>query len=260
MKAIEKELKKIEKAEKRMRLKAEKKEDAIWKQKLEEKIPEKVMAGLQKAFVNAFYLIFENGTAIIEKTYDKEAVEKEFLISDYALTIRGGKREIDRMKKEAANDRTLAALATAVSGIGLGALGIGLPDIVLWVGTLLRGIYETALRYGYDYESPEERVFILKIMEVPMLAKDAWVVADQKVDHYIRQDAHVIPTEEELKRQIEKTAGAFATDMLVMKFIQGIPIVGMIGGAANPLYYHRVMNYVQLKYRRRYLLSKLQKR
>ncbi len=67
----------------------------------------------------------------------------------------------------------------------------------------------------------------------------------------------MIPTEEELKGQIKKTADAFATDMLVMKFIQGIPVVGVIGGAANPLYYHRVMSYVQLKYRKRYLLSKI---
>ena len=34
------------------------------------------------------------------------------------------------------------------------------------------------------------------------------------------------------------------------------PIVGMIGGAANPVYYHKVMSYVQLKYRKRYLLKK----
>ncbi len=257
MKAIEKELKKITKAEERMRLNAAKKEEAVWKQKLEEKIPEKVLTGLQKAFSKAFYLIFEKGTVIIEKTYDRESVEKDFLIRDYAITIKGGRREIGRLKKDAANDRALSAFATTVSGIGLGALGIGLPDIVLWVGTLLRGIYETALRYGYDYEAPEERAFILKMMEASMLTGDAWATADQDVEHYILQAAHVIPTEEELKGQIEKTADAFATDMLVMKFIQGIPVVGVIGGAANPLYYHRVMNYVQLKYRKRYLLSKL---
>ena len=59
MKALEKELKKIEKAEARMRQQAEKKSDPAWKGKLEEKIPDKVMSGLQKAFSKAFYLKFD---------------------------------------------------------------------------------------------------------------------------------------------------------------------------------------------------------
>lgn len=59
-----------------------------------------------------------------------------------------------------------------------------------------------------------------------------------------------------MKEQIEKTADAFATEMLVTKFIQGLPIVGMIGGAANPIYYQRIMRYVQMKYRKRYLMGK----
>lgn len=257
MKAIEKELKKIDKAEERMRRDAEKNSAPVWKQKLEEKIPEKVMAGLQKAFAKAFYLMFEKGTAIIEKTYDKESLEKEFMIKDYAVEVKGGRKEIGRLKKDASGSHALTTLVTAIDGVGLGALGIGLPDVVLLTGTLLRGIYETALKYGYDYESAEEKIFILKMMETSMLTGEEWMLADQFVNHYIQQDVHVIPTEEELKNQIEKTSDAFAADMLVMKFIQGIPIVGMIGGAANPVYYHKVMKYVQLKYRKRYILSKI---
>ena len=33
-------------------------------------------------------------------------------------------------------------------------------------------------------------------------------------------------------------------------------LVGVLGGAANPVYYHRVMRYVQLKYHKRYLYGK----
>ena len=50
-------------------------------------------------------------------------------------------------------------------------------------------------------------------------------------------------------------ASAFAVDMLLLKFIQGLPVVGVIGGAANPVYYSKVMKYVQMKYRKRYLLK-----
>ena len=256
MKAIEKELRKIENAENRMRIRNEKNAKPAWKRKLEEKVPEKVIDGLQKAFAKAFYLIFEKGVGVIEKTYDKQTLEKKFLIRDYAFELMGGSKEIRRLKTDAAGKRAAVTLGSAVEGIGLGVLGIGMPDIVIWLGILLRSIYETALEYGYNYESLEEKFFILKVMEASMQSGEAWISVNEDVDAYLCQNAHVILTEKELEEQIGKTASAFATDMLVMKFIQGIPIVGMIGGGANPIYYQKVMRYVQLKYRKRYLLSK----
>ena len=60
-----------------------------------------------------------------------------------------------------------------------------------------------------------------------------------------------------LKSEIEDTSKVFATDMLVLKFIQGLPIVGVVGGVFNPVYYNKIMNYVRLKYHKRYLLDKL---
>lgn len=71
MKAIEKELQKIEKVEARLSRNGEKKTEPVWKTKIEEKIPEKVMNTLQKAFSGVFYLIFERGSVIIEKTYQR---------------------------------------------------------------------------------------------------------------------------------------------------------------------------------------------
>ena len=66
---------------------------------------------------------------------------------------------------------------------------------------------------------------------------------------------------EKQERRMEKisgkTAEAFAVDMLLLKFVQGLPVVGVLGGAGNPIYYRRIMKYVQLKYRKRYLLNKI---
>ena len=42
----------------------------------------------------------------------------------------------------------------------MGVLGIGLPDIPVFTGMILKNIYETALQYGYSYESREEKYFI----------------------------------------------------------------------------------------------------
>lgn len=257
MNVIEKELQKIEKVENRICRQQEKKKEAIWKVKLEEKIPDKIMVGLQKAFSKAFCLIFEKGNVIIEKTYDRDSIEKDFQIRDFAVDLKGGRKEIAKLKKSATEGNAINTLLTTVEGIGLGAFGIGLPDIIIWVCFLLRGVYETALKYGFDYESPEEKVFILKMLETVMLTGEEWKRANKSIDSYMEENSHISPTNEDIKWQIEKIASAFSTDMLVMKFIQGIPVVGMVGGAANPVYYRKVMSYVQLKYRKRYLLGKL---
>ncbi len=52
-----------------------------------------------------------------------------------------------------------------------------------------------------------------------------------------------------------KTADAFAADMLLLKFVQGLPVVGVLGGAGNPVCYRKVMRYAGIKYRKRYLLQ-----
>lgn len=257
MNAIEKELQKIEKTEKRICRQLEKKKEVNWKTKLKEKIPDKIVVGFQEAFSKAFYLIFEKGNIIIEKTYDRDSIKKDFQIRDFAVDLKGGRKEIGKLKKDAIGINAVNTLLTTVEGIGLGALGIGLPDIVIWVAFLLRGVYETALKYGFDYKRPEEKVFVLKILEAAMLTGEEWKTVNKSIDSYIEGCAYISPADEDIKWQIEKTAKAFATDMLIMKFIQGIPIVGMVGGVANPVYYRKIMSYVQLKYQKRYLLGKL---
>lgn len=64
---IEKELQKIEREEQKVIQYAEKRKNTpAWKTELKDRIPEKVMYGLQKAFD----LFFEKSAVIIEKTYD----------------------------------------------------------------------------------------------------------------------------------------------------------------------------------------------
>ena len=108
--------------------------------------------------------------------------------------------------------------------MGLGALGIGLPDIVLFVGMLLKGIYETALRYGFPYEDPAEQMWILRMMETALTKGPLWTEKNQGVDAFLYQGLMEEPTKEALSQQIQATAQTFAMDMLVLKFIQGLPL------------------------------------
>lgn len=52
-------------------------------------------------------------------------------------------------------------MVSGVAGVGMGILGVGLPDIPVFTGMVLKSIYEIALSYGCEYESEGERRFIL---------------------------------------------------------------------------------------------------
>lgn len=57
--------------------------------------------------------------------------------------------------------------------------------------------------------------------------------------------------------QLGETASVFAMDFLFLKFVQGLPIIGALGGIASPVYYRKVMKYAQLVYLKQYLLTQL---
>lgn len=44
--------------------------------------------------------------------------------------------------------------------------------------------------------------------------------------------------------------------ILYMKFLQGIPVVGAVGGAYDAVYMKRITEYAELKYRHRYLAGR----
>lgn len=254
LKLIRRELLNLQMQEKKMVESAMKAKPVNWKASLEKKIPEKVYSGLESAFCKGFTLVFDKGRKLIELTYKKEELMNEHQLRDEAVHSRGSRKDLKQMRKSARRSDSLNMMATTAEGIALGALGVGMPDIVLFLSTLLKGIYETAIHYGFEYESRQEQYLILKMMETSLKSGKDWVRGNKKVDELLSEDAIAV-AEEIFKEQLEGTASAFAVDMLLLKFIQGMPIVGILGGAANPVYYNKVMKYVQLKYRKRYLMK-----
>lgn len=250
--ALNKELKAVYKQEKKMLEAALKAKTAAWKAELEKRIPEKVCTGLESAFCKGFALVFDQGRGIIEKGYKKEDIQADHAIRDFAVQLKGGRKELKNMHKSAKQSDFMNLAVTTVEGVGLGALGIGMPDIVLFLANLLKGIYETALNYGFNYETRQEQLLILKMIQTALSKGDVWVQRNFEVDQMLAAEPLDI-TEEIFRQQMQDTASVFAMDMMLLKFIQGLPVVGMIGGAANPVYYNKVMKYVQLKYRKRYL-------
>lgn len=251
MKTIRQELQRINKKEMNLRSTALNRKPAQWRLQLEEKIPEKVAMGLQKAFSTGFRAVFQQGRGLIEKTYNKEEILADHNILDYAIQVKGTQKEMWNMRANAGAASGINLAITTIEGIGLGALGVGMPDIILFLSTLLKGIYETALRYGFTYDSEKEQMLILKMMEAAMSTGEEWMKRNDEVDQLLYSS--VTTNQGDLEQQIQQTASVFAMDMLALKFLQGIPVVGLIGGIANPVYYRRVMQYVQVKYYKRYL-------
>lgn len=252
--AAQKELLSLEKQEARMAQAAQRAKPGAWKTALEEKVPEKVYTGLESAFSKGFSVLFSQGRGIIEKGYKKEELRADHALRDRAVRETGGRRELKQLHRQANRSNLWNMAVTTAEGIGLGALGIGMPDIVLFLGTLLKGIYETALNYGFEYESPQEQLLILKMMETALCQGDSWLQKNREVNEMLELETLDLD-DAMLRQQLQATASAFAMDMLLLKFIQGLPVVGILGGAANPVYYNKVMKYVRLKYRKRYLLK-----
>ena len=232
----------------------EQKKGSILTQMLSEKVPVKLQNTLDRGFVKAFELIFEKGTEIIEKTYKKEELQKDFKINDYANEIRRSKKTMRAFGKKAEEIRRINLLISGTTDVGMGILGIGIPDIPVLTGMILKSIYEIALSYGFEYDSEKERRFILLLILGAVSYGEEMVIINEQIENYI--DTNSIPMEYIEKNQIERTASGLAKELLYMKFLQGIPVVGAVGGIYDAVYMKRITEYANIKYKKRFYLSK----
>ncbi len=217
---------------------------------LNEKVPEKLRDVLDAAFIKAFVLVFEKGTAVIEKTYDRDKLEKGYLADSYAAEVKGDRRSLRVFSQKAGNSGRKNLLLSGSSGIGLGVLGVGIPDIPLFTGLMLKGIYEIALQYGFEYDSDGERCFILLLIQGALSYGEEIRPIDREINAYIVSGQR--PPQWKAEELIRRTAGCLADELLYMKFLQGIPLIGAVGGAYDAVYMKRILAYAELKYRRRF--------
>ena len=255
-KLLQKELLRVERQEQVLRREALRAKPPAWKAALEQKVPEKIRTGLESGFRKGFTIVFTSGRPVIEKSYRKEELKANHAVHDYAMQMKGGRKEWRQLRLEAKQANWLNLAATTAEGVGLGALGIGLPDIVLFLGMLLRGIYETALHYGFDYEDRWEQLLILKMMTTALSTGEEWEYHHSKLEALLKEEVQQV-SEQAFADQIDQTASVFAVELMALKFIQGLPVVGIVGGAANPVYYARVLKYVRCQYEKRYLQKQL---
>lgn len=253
----EKEWTALEKKEARylMRRREEKTSSAL-QQKLEEKIPEKLEDTLNTAFIKAFDLVFEKGTGLIEKTYNKDQQKTDYQVREYAAGLKESRKTVKAFGRQSQGTRMKNLMISGVEGVGLGLLGIGLPDIPLFTAVILKSVYEIALSYGFEYESEKEQWFILKMIETALKKGEELERNNSLLNAWIDQNG-IGETVKGRKEQSKETAAALAEALLYMKFLQGIPVVGIAGGAADTVYLKKITDYAELKYKRRFLRKKI---
>ena len=207
-------------------------------------------------FRKGFVIVFTSGRPIIEKSYRKEDLKAAHAVHDYAMQINCSRKEWRQLRREAKRADWMNLATTTAEGMGLGVFGIGLPDIVLFLGMLLRGIYETALNYGFDYESRWEQLLILKMMATALSTGEDWERRHHELDTLLKEEPQEI-SEDTFSDQMNQTSSVFAVELLALKFIQGLPIVGILGWCRKPNVYARTLKYVRCQYEKRYLQKQI---
>ena len=227
------------------------KKDTFINQKLEKFVPHKLQATLDEAFAKVFTLIFEKGTGVIEKTYNKDKINKKYAENEYAYLTKQSSRNLNRFSKKARKSGTGNILVSGAAGIGMGVAGVGIPDIPVFTALLFRSVYEIALNYGYDYGNERERNFILLVIQGGVSYGMELIRINAEIDNFIKTGK--FSSDIDIPAQIKKTSALLSRELLYMKFLQGIPIAGAIGGFYDVVYLKNITEYADIKYKRRFL-------
>lgn len=250
-KALKKEWDLVKKKEENFLEERREKKDSTLNRLLADKVPEKLQSTLDAAFSKAFSVVFHKGTAFIEKTYRRETMEEDFIINSYAIDVKKGTRGLRTFSRNAGKAGAKNLAISGVEGIGLGLLGIGLPDIPIFVAVVLKNMYELALSYGYSYESEEERYWILLLIRGAFVYGENLEKVNRESDRFIKEGT--LPEGYDSGEAIREASAELSKELLYMKFLQGIPVAGAAGGAYDVIYLRRIQRYSGIKYRKRFL-------
>ncbi|MBQ7815905.1 MAG: EcsC family protein [Oscillospiraceae bacterium] len=254
--ALQKEWDKLEKQESAFLARKSEKQQSKLNTLLAQKVPAGLQSTLDSAFNKAFHTVFTKGTGIIEKTYNKQkAQETAFINHTLASKARPSRKSLKTINKTAGKAATANLAVSTVAGVGLGALGIGIPDIVLFVSLVLKNMYQIATSFNLDYNTEKERKFILLTIQGALTFGEKQKAIDEELDFFIANG--YFEKEHTLEECITSCSKCMSTELLYMKFLQGIPIVGAIGGAYDFVYMKQINEYAKIKYYKRFLSDKM---
>ncbi len=186
-----------------------------------------------------------------ERTYKKEETEREYKVRAYSLSLKEDKNSLRAFSKQAKRSGTKNVLLSGVEGVGLGILGIGIPDIPLLTAMMLKSVYQISLHYGIEYDTELERYFIMELIRGSFAYGEEYEEIERNIETFLFHET--LPENYIRKEQIIKTSAAVSRELVYMKFLQGIPVIGVVGGVFDAVYVRQLVRYANLKYRKRFL-------
>jgi len=223
------------------------------REKLEEKVPSKMIETFEKAFEKGFYYVFEKGTKIIEKSYNLEKLRNEADINEYILSKKINNKNLNRIDKTAKKGVWINKGITTTEGTALGVLGIGLPDIPVFIGIILKTVYEICLNYGFKYDSEEEKAFVLNIICASIDKTAKKIIYSNEIDRLGYNIDNGFENEVDINYLIKETSKNLSESIMLSKVIQGMPIVGIYGGISNYMTIRDISEVATIKYKKRML-------
>lgn len=255
---IKQQLKHIHKAEMKLLRYHPTSRSALGGNFIRSKVPEKLLDMLESAFEKGFLYIFDKGTSMIERSGNLSGVKEKSAYHHTVIKREISKQSIKNFDVSATNKSWANKGISTVEGAALGVFGIGLPDIPVFLGMIFKSIYETAASYGFNYTSVEERAYILALIRVAATKDSQRILESENCDRIGKlidagHGSEVALTRKDLQEDIQRTSQLLSSSMLVAKFIQGITLVGAIGGGFNYYWIHRITKVAALKYKKRFL-------
>ena len=143
--------------------------------------------------------------------------------------------------------------AMGLSGAALGLLGIGLPEIPVLIAQILRLANQTCIGYGFDPSNENERIFMLGILCTAVSEGEQYASYSALTDRIGRQIDLEKTCERSLAKMIPEASKCICDRLAVSKVIQGVPIVGVVGGVVNFQMTGKVGRIAAIKYKKRFL-------
>ena len=218
---------------------------------VEKLAPEKLTETLSAAFEKAVFLVLDKGGGVILPQGRRQARRENYRVHAYAADLRESRKSLRAFSREAARSSWVNALAAGTAGVGMGFLGMTLPDIPLLTGLLLKCVYETAESFGFPCECETERIYALRVLETALSGGEELRRGNRELEHFDQTGAWPEPMT--LKEQTRAVARRLSEAALYGKALQNIPIAGVVGGAGDWEYLRRVGRYAAIRYEKRFL-------
>ena len=196
-------------------------------------------------------LVITNKIVVYQKTNDKSDFSSDLYIE----------QENIKLKKEVLTRKNLSALYICNKKIDNSIKGktenIYIREGFRYLLDYDGKIGDPSTGYGYQYDTPEERNYMLLLICGAITKGEQQREIDLELELLGEKIDKNIVIDLDLEKQIKATANILSDALLTAKFIQGIPILGIIGGAVNYNIVNKIGNYAGLKYKKRYLLKRV---